>query len=198
VDVPRADIDACVASHQRLLGWVADLDDDGARAASRLPGWSRGHVITHLARNADSVVRRLTGAREGQVADQYEGGAAGRAAEIEAGASRSAADLLADLRTACAGVDVALAAHPEDRWDGLSRGVDGDEAPVARLPFGRWREVEVHLVDLDVGYEPSDWPAALVHRWLPELLPALAGRCEPAPLLAWILRRGAAPLLDPW
>jgi len=198
VHVPRADIDACAASHARLLRWVADLDDDGARAPSRLPGWSRGHLVTHLARNADSVVRRLAAAREGRVADQYEGGAAGRAAEIEVGAPRSAADLLADLRTACAEVDVALAAHPEDRWGDLSRGVDGDEAPVATLPFRRWREVEVHLVDLDVGYEPSDWPAALVERWLPELLPRLAGRSEPAPLLAWLLRRGPAPLLDPW
>ena len=132
------------------------------------------------------------------MADQYEGGAAGREAEIEAGASRSAADLLADLRTACAAVDVAFAGHPADAWDGLGRGVDGDEAPVATLPFGRWREVEVHLVDLDVGYEPSAWPTALAERWLPKLLPELAGRSDPVALLAWTLRRGPAPPLEPW
>ena len=198
MDAPHADIDACAASHERLLRWVAGLDDDGALAPSRLPGWSRGHLVTHLARNADSVVRRLDGAREGRVADQYEGGAEGRAAEIDAGASRSAADLLADLRTACAAVDVAFAAHPKDAWGGSGRGVDGDESPVATLPFGRWREVEVHLVDLDVGYEPSNWPPPLAERLLPTILPALAGRADPVALLAWALRRGPAPPLDPW
>ena len=85
------------ASHARLHLTVRGLDDDQVRRPSRLPGWSIGHVITHLARNADSVVRRLVAAQGGNVVDQYPGGAAGRAAEIDEGAGRSAQDLANDL-----------------------------------------------------------------------------------------------------
>ena len=34
---------------------VRGLTDDAARAPSRLPGWTRGHVLTHLARNAEGT-----------------------------------------------------------------------------------------------------------------------------------------------
>ena len=53
---------------------------------SLLPGWTRGHVLTHIARNADSFVRVLEAARRGEVVTQYEGGVDGRNADIEAGA----------------------------------------------------------------------------------------------------------------
>ena len=33
------------------------------RAPSALPGWTRAHVLTHLARNADAMVNLLTWAR---------------------------------------------------------------------------------------------------------------------------------------
>ena len=35
---------------------LAGLDDAGARSASLLPGWTVGHVLTHLARNADGML----------------------------------------------------------------------------------------------------------------------------------------------
>ena len=38
---------------------------------SLLPGWSRGHVLTHLARNADGAVNLLTWARTGVETPQY-------------------------------------------------------------------------------------------------------------------------------
>ena len=38
---------------ERVSVTIADLTDDGARGPSRLPGWTRGHVLTHLGRNAD-------------------------------------------------------------------------------------------------------------------------------------------------
>ncbi len=44
------------------------------RGPSLLPEWSDGHVLTHLARNADSVVRRMEGAARGELVDQYPGG----------------------------------------------------------------------------------------------------------------------------
>lgn len=168
------------------------------RAPSQLPDWSVAHLLTHIARNADSVLRRLDGARRGEVVDQYPGGRDGRAAEIAAGADRPASELIDDVVTTAAAVDAAFAVFPADAWDRLGRTVDGSELPVSQLPFGRWREVDVHLVDLGIGLTPAGWPPALAEAWLPELLSKLADRTDPVELLAWVLRRGDAPDLGPW
>ncbi len=61
------------------------------------------------------------------------------------------------------------------------------------------RNVEVHHVDLDIGYLPSDWPAELVDAELPRRLRSLPGRAPDADLLAWLLGRAPAPeLTGPW
>ena len=80
-----AQVAGCAAAHQRLLASLAELSDADARADSMLPGWSRGHVLNHLARNADSHARMFEAATRGQEAPQYPGGMEGRVAEIEAG-----------------------------------------------------------------------------------------------------------------
>ena len=179
MDVPSADIELCRLSQVRLREAVVGLSDADVREPSLLPGWSVAHVLTHFARNADSVLRRLDGARRGEIVDQYAGGAAARAAEIEEGADRSAAELVADVMATADAIDEAWASFPADRWDRLGRTVYGDELPVATLPFGRAREVEVHLVDLGRGYSPADWPPELAERWLPELLDGLPSTNRP-------------------
>jgi maleylpyruvate isomerase len=198
VSVPEVELAGCAESHRRLDAAIAGLTDAQARSASRLPGWSVGHVLTHLARNADSVVRRLEAAERGEVVDQYLGGREGRAAEIDAGAGRSAAELVADVAASSARCDEVCAAVAPEVWDRPTRGLAGDLSPAAFLAFSRWREVEVHHVDLGLGYEPQDWPPALVARWLPQQLDALEGRVDPAVLLAWTLGRGVAPDLPDW
>ena len=70
------------------------LHDEQARAPSLLPGWSVGHVLTHIARNGDSLVWRLEGAAQGELRDQYPGGLEQRRADIEAGAGRPASELV--------------------------------------------------------------------------------------------------------
>ena len=72
--------------------------DEDARAPSLLPNWSRGHVLTHIARNADGIARAMSGALRGEVVRRYPNGTAGRNADIEAGAVRSVAELAADVR----------------------------------------------------------------------------------------------------
>jgi maleylpyruvate isomerase len=198
MDVPTEEIAGCRAAHARLREAVTGLTDDIVRRPSLLPGWSVGHVLTHLARNADSVVRRLDGARRGEVVDQYVGGFEGRAAEIEEGAGRSADALIADVVSSSDAVDEAIAHFPADAWGRSGRGVGGHEQPVAVLPFQRQREVEVHLVDLGLGCSPSDWPDDLVARWLPELLANLPRRGDAKTLMAWALGRGDAPELAPY
>src|SRR6185436_8370583 len=115
--VPTTYIDGCRVSHATLEREIAGLTDEQARQPSRLPDWTVGHVLSHLARNADSVVRRLEGAIRGEIVDQYAGGVEGRVAEIESGAGRPAAELIADIRATNSAVDELLVSAPEDLWD---------------------------------------------------------------------------------
>lgn len=79
---------------------IAPLDDATMVRPSLLPGWTVAHVLTHLARNADSHCRRTRAAIEGVMVDQYPGGLEERTAEIEAGAGRPADTVIADVRSA--------------------------------------------------------------------------------------------------
>jgi maleylpyruvate isomerase len=199
---PDTEIAACHASHDRLHRSIQTLDDAAMRQPSRLPGWSVGHVVAHLARNADSVVRRLRAAIEGNVVDQYEGGDAGRAAQIEEGAHRSAAEAFDDLVRADAAVEAIYLTVPDEAWDRPFATPNAwrefQQRPASFLPFTRWREVEIHHVDLGIGYEFSQWPQALVDAWLPGMLQTLPERTDARQLLAWTLGREAPPVLDSW
>ncbi|MDQ1697640.1 MAG: maleylpyruvate isomerase, partial [Frankiaceae bacterium] len=174
------------------------LGEDDARRPSLLPGWSIGHVLTHLARNADSVVRRLEGALAGDVRDQYIGGEAGRAKDIDAGAGRPLSELVADVRDTSAAVDELCRRLPAEAWGRMTRNLSGALQPASHVVFARWREVEVHLVDLGVGYGVDSWPDDLVRAWLPEVLAGLPGRSDPTRLLAWALGRAGPPELGDW
>ena len=185
-------------AHAALDAVLTGLTEGDVRGPSLLPGWTRGHLLTHLARNADSVIRRLEGALVDEVRDQYPGGLTGRAADIEDGSGRDLAALVADVRATSAAVDDIAATLPADAWARMTRNSSGDLEPASRVMFARWREVEVHLVDLDVGYGWDRWPADLVEAWLPEIFAKLADRGDPAQLLAWTLGRADAPVLDDW
>ncbi len=194
--VPTGWIDGCVAAHAALLADLIGLRDEQARQESQLPGWTIGHVLTHIARNADSVVHRLQGAAAGEVRDQYPGGLAQRQGDIEEGASRPAAELVDDVRHSAAAARQAMTSLPEAAWDALSRTSRGVEETSRQVVFSRWREVVVHHGDL--GLRPVPLPPGLVAEWLPRELPRLAERADPAVLLAWVIGRGPAPELGPW
>lgn len=93
---------------------VAAVGDDELRAASTLPGWTRAHVVAHVARNADALVNLLTWARTGVPTPMY-ASPRQRAADIEAGARAEPARLRADLAAAHARLAAALDALPADR-----------------------------------------------------------------------------------
>ncbi len=195
---PVDDVAEIRASQGRLQMAIADLDDVAVRAPSQLPEWTVGHVLTHIARNADSVVRRLDGAVRGDSVTQYAGGVDGRAAEINGGANRSAIELIADVRDSGARLLETLDSVPDDVWDGSVLDLNGRAMPTTMMAFIRWREVEVHHVDLGLGYTIGDWPVSLVQRWLPLLVDDLTDRAEDRALMAWLIGRGAAPQLGGW
>lgn len=194
----------CAQAHRRLRETLGRLDDEGVRQPSRLPDWTVGHVLTHLARNADSHVRILDGALSGEHLEQYAGGAEQRAADIEAGAPRSAEALIDDAVSSFARLEDAWDRMTTEAWDGwgTARGV---KWPCRDLPFFRWREVEVHHVDLGLGYKIGDWPSAYVSAELPMAVAALPHRLSDdatrAEVLGWLLGRRDQPVgieLKPW
>ncbi|MFH8341155.1 maleylpyruvate isomerase family mycothiol-dependent enzyme [Streptomyces sp. AM6-12] len=147
---------ACVRdATERLLNAVAQLDNASLAEPSRLPGWSRGHVLAHLARNADALVNVLEGR------PMY-ASAEARDADIDSGAARPLETQLADLRETADRFRTAGDA-PADwtRTVELRNGVTDD---AARVPFRRWGEVELHHVDLGIGYELEDLPAEFLER----------------------------------
>src|SRR3954454_13249421 len=176
-----------------LLTRVASLTDEQARQPCLLPGWSVGHLLTHIARNGDSLVRRFAGALRDEVVDQYEGGAEGREADIQAGADRSAAELVDDVRQSSVAVDEICARMPPEAWSRATRSVTGTIAPASHVALSRWREVEVHHVDLGLGYTPADWPPDLIEACLPGVLDSLLRRTDKAQLMAWAMNRAPAP-----
>ena len=155
---------------RRVTTTIASLSDDQARGASRLPGWSRGHVVTHLARNADAMRNIVEGAIAGEERAAYPDGAAGRQAAIDAGAGRDAAALVADFESSQRALDEAWARMPDDAWTRAGVWLTG-RMPVVESLRTRRRELLVHWIDLDLGVSPHDLPDDFVtadHDWLHE------------------------------
>ncbi|MEH0511269.1 maleylpyruvate isomerase family mycothiol-dependent enzyme [Streptomyces sp. B21-106] len=149
------DLESVHAATERLLSAVAGRSDASVAEPSRLPGWSRGHVLAHLARNADALVNVLEGRpmyADAQVRD----------ADIDRDAPRALRVQLADVRESAARFQAAGAA-PAD-WSRTVELRNGVVDSAARVPFRRWVEVELHAVDLGVGYELEDLPAEFTER----------------------------------
>ncbi len=148
-------------STDRLLTTVAALTDDDLRAPSRLPGWTRGHVVSHLARNADSLVNLLNWARTGIPTPQY-ASPEDRVAGIEAGAPRPAKEQLLDLEDSAARFAALAAELTESDWTVRVSGANPPDHPAWYVLRRRQREVEIHHGDLGCGYDWPDWPEDFV------------------------------------
>lgn len=167
---------------QALRSSTADLvrdltttpwSDADVAAPSLCVGWTRGHVLTHLARNADGISDTLAGALRGEIVPRYPGGTDGRNAAIDDGAARPYAALVADVQDSADRLDRMFGAIGDaDGWALPTE--HGD--PAADWVFRRWREVEVHRVDLAGGYTAQRWPALFVRTMLPVALDGLRSR----------------------
>ncbi|WP_369187179.1 maleylpyruvate isomerase family mycothiol-dependent enzyme [Streptomyces sp. R08] len=139
----------------RVLSAAAGLDNVSVAEPSRLPGWSRGHVLAHLSRNADALVNVLEGR------PMY-AAASIRDADIDRDAPRPLDVQVADLRESAARFQDA-GAVPAD-WSRSVELRNGVVDSASRIPFRRWAEVELHHVDLGIGYELEDIPEEFTRR----------------------------------
>jgi maleylpyruvate isomerase len=129
---------------------VDELDDAALLRPTGLTGWSRGHVVSHLARNADGLVNLLHWARTGIESPMYTS-PADRDAAIEEGANRLARVQQEDLRAADERFFMATEIMSEADWATEVVNGQGKTIGVSLVPWMRLTEMLVHLVDLDVG-----------------------------------------------
>lgn len=192
-------------SQDGLDAAVAGLEEPVLREPSYLPGWSRGHVLAHLVGNATAMAEMFEGYAAGREVRQYGGSEQRRAAEIEAWQALAGAELIALVGASGARCLAAYRALLD--WDGTLQWLSG-RWPARRGPISRWREIEIHRVDLALGYTCADWSRAFVDLHLATELPRLAERAPgltaptvpPAEQLAWLVGRGAPglPELPSW
>ncbi|GGK69468.1 maleylpyruvate isomerase family mycothiol-dependent enzyme [Nocardia camponoti] len=170
-------LDQVAASTARFDAAVGGLTDEQLREPSRLPGWTRGHVVAHMARNADSLLNLLLWARTGIEIPQYASLEA-RDADIETGADRSLAVQYADFTASAHRWAAVASTMPDDAWTGPVRNRQGGTLPASDIPWMRLRETEIHLLDLDVGFTPAAWSADFVARLLPEAVADLSAKLD--------------------
>ncbi|MBS4753961.1 maleylpyruvate isomerase family mycothiol-dependent enzyme [Nocardioides sp. zg-ZUI104] len=163
----HAELDGDLRAATRRLLQAADvLPDADWEAPSVCAGWSRAHVLAHLALNAEGLTGVLRGLTTGVPTTTY--------ASVEA-RDRDIVDLAAAapdvvrrrLHDSAAELDAALVAAGEVPADATFERTPG--GPVLRagvIPGMRLREVEIHHADLLVGYSPADWPARTAERFL--------------------------------
>jgi maleylpyruvate isomerase len=141
---------------QRLLGDTISVSDEDWRRPSRLPDWSRAHVATHIARQADGMGRLVEWARTGERQDMY-ATPDQRETDIEAGAGRTGLELQIDLDTAAGRLSEAFETlDGVNGWDAVVELRGGLPVPARLLPLARLIEVIIHHVDLDIGFEIAD------------------------------------------
>ncbi|MFG2877917.1 maleylpyruvate isomerase family mycothiol-dependent enzyme [Streptomyces sp. NPDC048337] len=156
----------------RLLTAVAKLDNAALSEQSHLPDWTRGHILAHLARNADALVNVLEGR------PMYESASA-RDADIERDSGRPLEEHLADLRDS--GARFLATGEPAQDWSRTVELRNGVTDLAANVPFRRLVEVELHHVDLNIGYELSDLPDEFTGREIDFLADRWSARPEVPP-----------------
>lgn len=152
---------------QRLLRTVEQFSDQDIEQPSLLPGWSRGHVLAHVAQTADAMRNLLVYARTGVPVAAYSSQEA-RDAAIEASAGRGASALLVDLSESAERFRIEAGLLAEEAWRVSVQVLGGAAFPAAQLLDRRLVEVELHHTDLGAGYGAGQWPDEFAQMFLSE------------------------------
>jgi maleylpyruvate isomerase len=146
-----------------LMRTAAGLDDESIRVTSLCQGWTRAHVLTHIARNADALGNLVSWAVTGTPRAMYDSPEA-RDADIAAGSTRGAKEIFTDLEDSAGRFAAAargLAGAPE-QVEVEMRG--GRKVLGGQLPTLRLLEVVFHHVDLHAGYTFAEADPGFVRR----------------------------------
>ncbi|KAB2388504.1 maleylpyruvate isomerase N-terminal domain-containing protein [Actinomadura montaniterrae] len=170
-----------------------------------LPGWSRKHLVAHVAANADALGNLVHWAATGEETPMY-ASAEERAAGIERGPRMSGAELTGWLARSCTELRTAMDALTERQWRAEVVTAQGRTVPATEVPWMRSRETFVHAVDLDRGVSFADLPGGFLDALVTDIaakrgLDALPDGPLPE-VAAWLAGRphalAGAPDLGPW
>ncbi len=156
------DLGGLETSARELNRTVDALSAEALAAPSLLPGWSRAHVVAHVALNGHALARVLVGVAHRQRVAMYSSNER-RDADIEELTAASPHELREELYASTTAFAEAVGAMEPQHWDAwFDRTPDGPSLPVLDVVATRRREVEVHHADLDAAYTAEDWPTDFV------------------------------------
>jgi maleylpyruvate isomerase len=170
------------AGTELVIAAVASLSDAEIGAPSALPGWSRAHVIAHLARNAEALTRLVHWAATGEVTPMYPDPQS-RAADIEATSKEPPAVLRAELSATAGLLDNRFSALDASGRAATVRSALGRDLPAAEIPWMRIREVWLHAIDLDAGISTAVFPPALLTELLDDVVGVVGAKPDCPPVL---------------
>ncbi|MCK9795923.1 maleylpyruvate isomerase family mycothiol-dependent enzyme [Isoptericola sp. 4D.3] len=149
------------AFFSRKLGELTEAELSGP---SRVPGWTRAHVVAHVGYHARALARVVEGVRTGVAAPMYPSARA-RDEELELGATLPAVALRHLHSHAAVHLDVEWRDLAPERWElTVALDDDGVAVPVAETPWRRAREVWLGALDLGTGAGVDDLPRAVTDR----------------------------------
>ncbi len=182
-------VTALADATNRLIRTVDGMTDEQYAERSLLPGWTRAHVVAHLALNAEGLGGAVHGVTLGEPTPMYASNEA-RDADIEEVAALPPGQLR-DRLLASAGLFADAVAHlSEDGWAGeIERVPGGMRLKVSSIPARRRTEVEIHHADLGLAYTAADWPGDFCAAFIPVMAARLADRDEGFTVLATDLDR---------
>jgi maleylpyruvate isomerase len=136
---------------------IDGLDDDQYADPSALDGWSRAHLVAHLAANAEALRNLAHWAATGEETPMYSSPAQ-RNADIETGATRPPSVLRTWFHEEAGALAADLGRLTDEHWRSRVRTAQGRDVPATEIPWLRAREVMVHVVDLGTGITFADLP----------------------------------------
>jgi maleylpyruvate isomerase len=152
------DLETLHRADQRAIRSVDSLGDEQWAEPSLLPGWTRAHVVAHLALNAEGFARALGGVQDGEPASIYDSNEA-RDRDISALATEDPSEIRDRYFGATNRLRHLFGSLTDEQWgESVNRLPEGPVWPVAELLASRHREVEIHHADLGLDYTFADWP----------------------------------------
>jgi maleylpyruvate isomerase len=169
---PTVTLETITEAHQCLNEFVSSLSDEQLRSPSRLPGWTVGHVVAHVALNARAFERAARSAMASSPSTMYDS-VDSRNADIERHSTLTTTEATLLVSAACAAMEAV--------WGELFTGVDSGTFPASildtqtatasghpefeinQIMLRRLREVEVHSIDCGIRTRSIDsWSSSFV------------------------------------